>query len=158
MGDFNITAGEEIKCVFERKTMADLLNSFKDGRIFHQLDNFRALDAGVQKYILVQGSVCEFDQQKYNWIMEQAKRIGISLLWVNSIEQTASIYSSALRAFATRPGPSDEVISISSSQSDSFSVISDNMQENTFTTLADLLSSNSSSKLPKTRKTNASFT
>lgn len=35
VGDFNIIAGGQTRCVFERKTITDLLNSFRDGRIFH---------------------------------------------------------------------------------------------------------------------------
>ena len=113
------------------------------------------LDSAVRKYLLIQGFVCEFEQQKYNWLMTQARKIGICLLWTNSIEQTAAVYSNALRAFVTNSKVPDEIISISSSSSDSVSLISDGIQENTFTTLADLLSSdNNSSKPSKTKDVN----
>ena len=81
----------------------------------------------MQKFILIQGSVCECEPEKYNWLADQAGRTKICLLWVTSVEQTAALYSSALRAFAEKFKPQDEIISISSTSSDSISVISDNI-------------------------------
>ena len=57
IGDFNIAVNGETVCIFERKTLADLVNSFKDGRIFHQVDSLGTVCSAVQKYILIQGSL-----------------------------------------------------------------------------------------------------
>lgn len=112
-GDFIIEVGDSPLVVFERKTLADLLASIKDGRYKIQKDKLKSQHPQSKIVFIIEGNLCfgktmfpftETDQKSIiTSIINTQLRSGIQIMQTKSLEETCALICEVAKRIQKEP-------------------------------------------------------